>query len=65
MREDTNRTRYEEYLICSERGHVLKDSRGCTTTRGCPTETECVKCGTWIRYTEPQLVERGAPAPPA
>lgn len=57
----SERSRYEEYLICKERGHVTVNERGTSTHRGAPDEVECVKCGTWIRWTKPKLVERGAP----
>lgn len=63
MLDETGRTRYEEYLICQERGHVLKDSRGSSTHRGSPDETQCVKCGTWVRWSEPKLIEREKPTP--
>lgn len=55
----TERTKYQEYLICKERGHqssgVVLDSF--------PPWSVCKNCGTGYRFSEPQLIEINRPAP--
>lgn len=53
------RSRYDEYLICRDRGHV---SAGYTTDNG-EMWKQCGKCQTLFRV-EQVTIERNPPEPP-
>lgn len=57
----SNRSRYEEYLICKERGHTPSG----IVTASIPPQNICERCGTYYWYTSPELVEgMNKPEPP-
>lgn len=56
-----SKTKYQEYLICKERGHTPSGQ----ITASIPPQNICAKCGTYYWYTEPELVEgMNKPEPP-
>jgi len=61
------RTRYEEYLICKERGHKASIRSSALLTEpllGAPPWSVCVYCGVMFRF-ENNLIEKYAPMPEA
>lgn len=55
----SGRSRYEEFLICKERGHTASD-----ITLACnPPLSVCRLCGTQYRYDR-VLYEQNKPEPP-
>ena len=52
------KTRYEEYLICKERGHAPPS----TVTASIPPQNVCSRCGTYYWY-ERVLHEHSQPEP--